>query len=552
VTSAWLRLIFGNPSRVLLSAGCCLLLSCNAATEADRTGAASHPLSILTTGERQPGNDARAWLSGSGGASDTNFCAARLKLPLDPDPAWGWEYTDGSFSPFSVSSITHYKGRLYVTAYSQQLACLDALTGAEYYKPYLKPIVQDKDESPLGNRRSGSNDRIMFGGQFLHPAGKLLLLTGLGGQKLLFDISADSPMCIWQAADQGQSAGFLLADDAICAGNEEQMEALEFDGTRRWEQLTQGVPVANALSASGVLCSRNEGRNIWANRLTDGALLWSLTDASDITGMNIDDGHDCIYVTYFDERVDALSLQDGSLLWSYDFSWLLDAQRRSEMLQSANSRLGLNEQNGFSQAVMDEVSMVVQPEGVVLAISFGMLVSLDAAGQPRWIREGLMPISSALGFDNGILLEHYWYPLELASQYLAGLHTGLPLKDQPNWERVALNEERLSEKTVEQLELRSLDDTKQQQEFQQQMSSRMRLEEPLQILYGRYAVYDNADGSELAGVELPQWASRVLCPALDKVVVDDSGYQFGYYMHISPGGNRTVHAYNWLEPGGAS
>lgn len=542
---------YGNPGRLLLPAACCFLLSCNAGTEPGRVAEAARPLAELTAGERLPGNDQRAWLSSSGGASDTNYCAARLKLPLDPEPAWGWEFTDANFSPYWVSGITHYDGRVYITAYSQQLACLDAQSGKEYYKPFLKPLEKLEEPPTLSGGRRSNNDRIMFSGQFLHPAGKMLLLTGLRGQELLFDISAESPVCIWQAGDQSNRAAFLLAEDAMCIGNADQMEALEYDGTLRWSQLTQGTAEANALSGSGVLCSRNIGRNLWANRLSDGKLLWSLTDAAEITGMNIDDLHDCIYVTYFDERVDALSLQDGNLLWSYDFSWLLDDAHRSDMIQVANEKLGLSEKQGYRQSVMDNISLIVQPQGPVLAISFGTVISLDASGQVRWLRRNLMPISHAIGFENAVLLEHYWYPLELASEDLATRQSALPVGDFPDWEFVVLNEERLREKIAKQLELRSLEPGL-QREFQKQMYEQMREEEPLQILYGKYVALDPADGSDLGGVELPQWVSRTLCPAGDKIVVDDSGYQFGYFMDFSPGGNRQVHAYNWLEPGGAS
>ena len=542
----------GNMLRLAMPCACCLLLSCQARQETGRSAEAARNIAELSAGPLNHGNNSQAWLSSSGGAGDSNYCAARLRYPLDPEPAWGWEFTAGSFTPQWVAGLTHYDGRIYLTGYSPNLACLDAGSGAEIFNSFLNP-------PPKANTRQGFgvvsvNRNLRLSGQFIHPAGQLMLLMGLDGEPLLYDLSGSEPAFIWQGDRLQQRVGYLMADSGTCIGGQDSMNCRDFDGTLRWSQQTQEAPDGNVLSASGILFTRNGGRDLWANRLTDGALLWSLSDASSITGMCVDDNLGCLYVTYFDERVDALALEDGNLLWSYDFSYLLDGFDRAGRLEAVNTSFGLDERSGYPELVLDNVALVVMPDSLVLASEFGKLLCLNHDGSLRWQREDLPPISLSIGFENAILIEEFWYPLELASFNLIGRLSALTLGDTPDWELIQQNIERIRTQSAEQEQLRILTDIEEMRQRNSQMSAEFRESgEPLQVLYCRLELIKPQDGSSLYSMELPRWIRNGVCPAGDKLVFEDSEYSIAYYMEKAPDSHqRQVQAYNWLEPGGDS
>ena len=547
-TSKWR----GSTAALALCSCCILLPACNAQQEGEAARApAARPIPELTAGPLLAGNDARAWLSSSGGAGDTNYCAARLSYPLDTEPAWSWEYSDGGFSPHWLAGVTHYDGRIYITAYSPNLACLDASSGEVIFNSFLIPLQKDAVQevaSGLGNSR-----KMWLSGQFMHPAGKLLLLMGLDGEQLLYDVTSDPPACVWQGDKlQGQTA-YLLTQDSTCIGGKDAMLCTDFDGSLRWRQLTQDTPDGNVLSGRGILFTRNGGRNIWANRVQDGVLLWSLMDASDITGMWVDDNLGCLYVTYFDERIDALDLEDGSLLWSYDFSYLLDMDSRAAMLANTNAGLGWDERNGYDSVTLENIVAVVMPDCVVLSSEFGKALCLAHSGALRWQREDLPPVTMALGFENAILLQEYWYPLSLASFQLVARLSALPIGAAPDWESVQAGMERIEKYSAQQAEMRAMSTPDEARRFNAQISMEFRDEEnPLRILFTRLELLSPVDGSSLASQEMPRWIRNGLCPARDKLVFESTEYSVAYYMNRSPSATRRVQAYNWLEPGGDS
>ncbi|MEZ5339312.1 MAG: PQQ-binding-like beta-propeller repeat protein [bacterium] len=540
-----------------------VLLACCACSGRGETESAQAPLldperlAALAQGPQLEGNDNQAWLSRFGGQGDSNYCSARLRLPLESAPAWNWDYSAGSFSRFFVSDMTHFDGRLYVVGYSQQLACLDVDDGTEVFNRFLTGLEEPTaaagtaGSAPGRRRRGGNGDAVMYGSQCLHPSGKLLLLLGLGGEKQIFDISGGQPECIWQGIRDRRPAGFLLHGDNAVIGTEDSIELMSLDGTSSWSWPLQSSPVDVVRSSAGLIITRNQARNIWAIDETSGEMRWSMADASDTTGMAVDDVHGLLYLCFQDERIDALHCADGSLAWSYDFSYLLDQATREQMVLEANTRIGLTGSSAIEQARMERVHTVVQPEGVSLVMEFGYALGLDANGRLLWERRDLGPVSGVNGFANGLLVQNYWYPQELASQDLFMRASPLPLGEAPQWQSIAANRERLDERLAEHRRMREMNDDE-QQEWQRELRRTLRDNPPLQVMYTALQVLDPLSGETLDTQELPGWVRSGFCPARDKIIFEPAGYAICWYMNYWEGGDRRLSAYNWLEPGGDS
>ncbi|MCB1221049.1 MAG: PQQ-binding-like beta-propeller repeat protein [Planctomycetales bacterium] len=541
----------GLASAVLL----CLLSACGERRQAEDPARRvdSARLAELVQGSKLEGNDSRAWLSAYGGQGDSNYCSAELKMPLARESSWDWQYSAGSFSRWWLSGMTHYDGRLYITAYSQQLACLDVDSGEEIFNRYLMGMqVPAATQNATRSRAARSNgDTILFSGQCMHPSGKLLMLMGLNGEKMIFDVSVDEPQCLWQGFRDRRPIGFLLHDESITFGDEDSVNVLGLDGETSWRGATQSTPVDIVRSEDGMLFARNTARNIWAWDAAGGELRWSMADASDVTAMAVDDANGLLYLCFLDERCDALNQQDGSVAWSYDYSYLLDDAQRERMVQDANERIGLEGQSAFDGALLDNISTVVRPDGIVLAFDYGLMLFIGSDGQLRWERRDLQPVASLRGFANGLLVQNYWYQPELAPQDLFMRVSPLPLGDPPVWQSIAANRERLEQLTADTLALRQMA-SEEQQEKQREMRQAVRDGEPLQVMYTALEVLDPQDGSRIDGMELPHWVRGGFVPAVDKVVFESSGTASCWYMSFWQGGDRGISAFDWLEPGGES
>ena len=517
-----------------------LLGSCNEQVNiaSDSGRHVDRDISHLTTGETFKGGNSRAWLAANGTAADSNYCSAELKLPLSGEPEWTWEYTAAQFSPLDVRSITHFENRLYITAASPNLACLDARTGRQIFTPPTH--IQPRDFNSDGRS-------YLLNSVFLSSNGKVLLATDFSRNQFLFDVSGRRAVELWNSVRAGRSGAFLIAGDQICLGEDKSIVSRDFNGNLLWEYPALDLQNGNVLGGNGTLFSMNAGRELFANNVSDGSLTWSLLDDNQISSIVADDAVDCLYVTFFNEIIECRDQADGSLRWQYDYSHLLPQERREFLIANANERFNMGDGSPHSYANISNPILIAMPGGPVLLSRFGLAFRLSDLGQLRWINNDLMPIYNGMGFSNAILVEEYYVVPELAEwPFLANMT--LPMDREPDWPRYQESKPRIDER---------IDLMRQEQVQGGQSNPNGRpntqppVSEPIQMYFSSLITLDPETGERGSGFEL-EVRARSICPAGNLVVLEDSGNRFNYYRKPNEQISRRVKAYNWLVPEGDS
>lgn len=339
------------------------------------------------------GDSPQAWLGGRGDAGDSNYCDAKLKLPLSRQPAWEWKYSAAELSDNNLSHLLHYDGLLLTTAfYSAQLVGLDTRSGKQRFnQPCYAPHEADPNTPEHFPMLLFSPEGYVIGGDNL--ARWYCWQPGRSGLTRLW-LNDRYDERVWIAAP--------IPGEVITARGDGYFGLEILRGRELW-----GQPVLqrNRLNVdnSNILASP-AGDGIWCSgygdvqgfSTADGSPRWSAAGPAGMALACLDARRGVVYVAYEDERLEARDAREGNLRWTYDWHALVPDEER----QKLQAFIG----NGKDYRAR-VASLAASDQGVVLVLSNSRVVSLDSSGRELWLHEADSALAGAVCFHNGILLE---------------------------------------------------------------------------------------------------------------------------------------------------
>lgn len=474
-------------SLVLVCLCGCSPQSCSGRQSQDVTVSSASGGATLTTSSESGelyGGTPRAWITPAGDAPDSNYCAAELKLPLETEPTWVYEY-GYEFSAAPPGEVIHRDGLLVVTANCPQLLGLDARTGGQVFN---QDVYQHQD---TGQHEDLS--RI-----FIHPTKALMAGQDDLGRHYAWDISADGLHERWVGPEVRSRSGYVVFGNSVYTAWSESIYCLSLDsGQTRWSYPNLVGAGGIVLGLDGVLVWWSQANNFIALDAVDGSLLWSYLCGVRIEGTGegthviVDDEHHCVYLVLADEWVQCREITTGAMLWEHNWSDIIRPDRRQ----------ALTDYRGSLNYPMPTAHGVLTPDGLVLPVNTGCVLALDHAGNRRWVHYSDTSVIHALGFNNAVLVsELYW------GKDVTGLREGLKVfcPQPPDWPSYLNTSEERRERG----------------------------------LYERLVVLDMTSGEQLDAFD-PGSILAALTPAYDKVVFGETG-RAGDATH------RIV-AYNWID-----
>ncbi|MDQ3024239.1 MAG: PQQ-like beta-propeller repeat protein, partial [bacterium] len=477
----------------------CILLGC--AKQPAPTAAKAKQTIPPPSGKLLFGGDARAWVGSLGNMQDQNYCRARLKLPLNPNPAWQYEYTSAEFSGAAPTAILHFDGKLMVSALSPQLMQLDAASGK---------VLVNRD---FYERDSRSNQTESFSHMYLSPTGRLVANDNTNR---FYCFALDGLERLWTIRTQGgmeNEASPIVSDTEriyttwgypatwnvhgvdIETGAEEWMypHAAEFVG---------GV----TLSRSGVMLCFARPNELRALSAADGMPIWTVAAGAHVQLAPIDEARQTVHLLLEDETLECRRLHDGALLWSYDWSNVLPRELRGPLAE----KTGLAK-IGYRNIELRDTGYCIGPDGSYLSALNGHVLHFSPEGKLLWTAKLGTVMGTIVLFDNALL----------ATQFFAHPITSDPRESDafnqvvPEWKQVT-----------------PADTTK-------HASGVI----PDRQAWCRISALDLRSGAMLSSMEPTTLANSNICPAGSKVIF--GGFANGGSRRRTP---KYISAYEWLEP----
>jgi outer membrane protein assembly factor BamB len=359
------------------------------------------------------GGTPRAWITPAGDAPDSNFCAADLRLPLETEPAWVYEY-GYEFSAAPPSDVVHRDGLLVVTANCPQLLGLNARTGEQVFN---QDVYQHQDTGRLED----------LGHLFVHPAEPIIAGQDDLKRHYVWDINAEGLQERWVGPELSSRSGSVVFGNSVYTAWGESVYCLSLDtGQPRWSYPNLVGAGGIVLGLDGVLVWWSQANNFIALDAVDGSLLWSYMHGVRIEGTGegaqviIDDEHHRAYLMLADEWIQCRDLTTGAMLWEHNWSDIVRPDRRQafeEFMQTP----------GFP---MPAVQGIISPEGLVLPVHSGCVLALDHDGERRWVYYSSTAVTKAIGFRNAVLIAETYVGRDVAAygQWLQGF-----CPEPPDW-----------------------------------------------------------------------------------------------------------------------
>ncbi|MCC7478110.1 PQQ-binding-like beta-propeller repeat protein [bacterium] len=343
----------------------------------------------------QHGASQRAWLGGKGNAGDSGCCSARLKLPLSHEPAWEWSYSAAEFSDANLNSLLHYDGRLFTSAYCPQIAVLNTTDGRQ--------LDNSVRYAPLGGGLE--TGREYFTSMYLNPNGLLLGCDNLG-RRYCWQASGSELALRWLRSGKADKnfLGVPVPGLSIATFNE-GLEAMKLeDGSRAW-----GVPVLlrnRRFRDNSNMVASDSGRLLWCSGYGDmeafdgasGKPLWAAAGVAAMRNLALDPAGEHAYIAYQNELLECRSLEDGRLLWDFDWSAQIPEQERA----------ALQAEMGPEELYRARVAgLSASADSVVLSLYNGYCFSLSSAGTLQWKLRSDSMLYDALLLENAVLLTQF-------------------------------------------------------------------------------------------------------------------------------------------------
>jgi outer membrane protein assembly factor BamB len=477
----------------LVLAICLALWICTCAPGSRDAGPAK-PKSKLNLAARNPlyGGDPQAWLTQCGNNGDASFCQAKLRLPLAQEPVWTTSYSPAEFSAVSPQEIVHYNGELAISASSPQLMLLDTKTGAKLFNEYLVEGHFGVDTRPVSQ----------FSVLFINPAGLLLARDQLN-RAYCFDMQNGKLARIWLNSDPGilDDRVYVTQGPEVIMGGTGRLRGVDIaDGVEHWSYPALLPNQGKVLSRDGVVVYWSNLGQAGALDAGSGKLLWSLSPNSQITRIIIDDRNSSLYLSREDERLECRDLHSGQLRWEYRWAELMGRTEREQLIRRLRA--------SYRVPVFDVMLLCRDicciPQGVCLCLISGDVLALDDKGTLLWQAKVQQPITSAIAFENGILLMEEYSKIGGRRQ----LGQFMPfMLDPPDWPSY----------------------TQAGQERKDQGR------------FNRFVVLDNKTGAALSSCDPPLGVSAWPVPAYNMVILG---------MEKDGAVESSIRAYPWLEPQG--
>jgi outer membrane protein assembly factor BamB len=411
--------------RYLLVVACVLLAACSrqpARQSAPKQQAAAPPSTQLLYG-----GDAHAWLGQLGNIQDQSYCHARLKLPLNPKPAWEHDYTGAEFSGSWPTTILNYNGTLTVCAQSPQLMLMRATSGE---------VIENKDVYQRESTFSGQLEA--FVSIYLTPAGRLLAVDATNSF-YCFDTRQLAPVWFRRTPRTEQGASALVADigNLYCnwgsARSWNPHSISVADGKPGWVYGVGADPddLGVTLSRSGTMLLYARPNQLRAIRVEDGKPMWSSYASGEISLAPIDEQRQLVYTVLYNESLDCRDLRTGQLRWSYSWRDLLSENERESRMQLAGLRR-------LTRQPLEVLStgICVGDDGVYLSLQTGDVLHLSAEGKLLWKVRLDAPVAGMVLFDNALLAaQQYQVPdiLEKGREMSQAVSQDAFNLRKPNW-----------------------------------------------------------------------------------------------------------------------
>ena len=391
--SRGLRLL---PVLALLAATLSAVCSCNDAPQHRKADAA--PLVDLSTREPLEAGTPRFWPTALGDVADSGYCKARLKLPLDPEPAWISLYTEAQFSAQVPDKLLNYDGLLIGSAASTQFIGIDAESGETVFNEDLYSHVDNVE---------GRGNLEQFHSAFINPLG-LLVAQDDTGRYYCWDIADGEPRELWVTGNTDSArAGFVVHESSLLVNWSEELHSIDVaTGVEEWAypllqrlHLQQGGGLASTTSGEAVSWSGHAGA-IALSR--EGQLLWKTTSPDIVSKATIDESLGRVYLTYSkSEKIECRNLADGALIWVHRYSDLLSTEQRERMMSEAQR---IQPGTPFEPVIAESTELLIRPEGVVVFSTWsGQVIKLDRDGQRLWRYDAECPVFGWIGYENGII-----------------------------------------------------------------------------------------------------------------------------------------------------
>jgi outer membrane protein assembly factor BamB len=485
--------------------------------------AAGRAQPLRVAAQRLTGGTGQAWLTADGDLGDSNYCSARLKLPLAPEPAWTYSYSAAEVGPDPTQDLVHYGGLVAGSGGGSVVFVLDARSGQE----------RSKADAFL-RQAGGLNMRESFMGLMFSPRG---CLTGLdeNGRYYVWDWPLDrleQPRV--GPPHDGLRNGFVALDETVVGSNGDALAAMRLADVTQvaWEEQLGVQPRGVVALADGTVVGWTIHGLVSCNA-PDGAERWRTDEGSRLQRVVLDPEGDRAYVALFTGVLVCRAMDTGRELWRYDWNGLVPPAEQAGLLEGLNALL---QQGQFGNGPLESLILQAQligmaPQGVVLALQSGDVVLLDpASGKVRWHTRLHALADRGIVFRNGVLIHLRYHSLASNTR---GIFTTLPfLLHVPEWAEI---EDRAA---LEKFNIDALSNGSQSTQAPKR-----------RVVYGRFAVLNLDDGKLVQYFVEDKPAGGSIIPVEDKLVValEQEALLTLPESHRAP---CKLAAYSWLEQGG--